>query len=165
MEIKACKKRRVNNFFTALFHDLPEVLTKDVINPVKRSIEGLDEIIKEYERGEMEVIYKLIPDEWHNEMKCFTENEFSNTVKINREIRTFSSDEITKKYNEDEYSPRDGEIVKASDDLAAFLEAYLALKNGVNHSELEQAKSTLRARYKNKTISGIKFNDIYADFD
>ncbi len=35
LEIDACPKRGTNNYFTGLFHDLPEVLTKDIISPVK----------------------------------------------------------------------------------------------------------------------------------
>ncbi|WP_141089991.1 HD domain-containing protein, partial [Campylobacter concisus] len=30
LEVKACKKRLENNFFCALFHDLPESLTRDI---------------------------------------------------------------------------------------------------------------------------------------
>jgi len=165
LEVKACEKRSVNNFFTALFHDLPEVLTKDVINPVKKSVKGLDDIIKDYEVSEMEKIYKLIPKEWHSGMRSFTENEFSSTAKFNEEVRIISSDEISKKYNQDIFCPRDGEIVKASDDLAAFLEAYLALNNGINGNQLQEAKNILRDRYKNKIISKIRLGDIYADFD
>jgi putative hydrolase of HD superfamily len=47
-------KRKHNNFFGGLFHDLPEVLTKDIISPLKRSVKGLDELIKEYETYQME---------------------------------------------------------------------------------------------------------------
>ena len=54
LEMKADKKKCVNNYFTGLFHDLPEVLTRDIINPVKRSVEGLKELISDYEREEME---------------------------------------------------------------------------------------------------------------
>ncbi len=35
LKAKACKKRLENNFFCALFHDLPESLTRDIISPVK----------------------------------------------------------------------------------------------------------------------------------
>ncbi|HIH36795.1 MAG TPA: HD domain-containing protein, partial [Methanocellales archaeon] len=38
LEIGACRKRCINNYFTGLFHDLPEVLTKDIIHPVKEGI-------------------------------------------------------------------------------------------------------------------------------
>jgi 5'-deoxynucleotidase YfbR-like HD superfamily hydrolase len=39
------------DFFRALFHDLPEVLTKDVISPVKNSIDGLNKLLEDYERS------------------------------------------------------------------------------------------------------------------
>ncbi|MCJ7666616.1 MAG: HD domain-containing protein, partial [Actinobacteria bacterium] len=74
------REKCINNYFTGLFHDLPEVLTRDIINPVKKSVEGLDDLIKEYEVQEMEKkIYKLIPENWYGDIRRFTENEFSNT--------------------------------------------------------------------------------------
>jgi len=134
--------RCVNNYFTGLFHDLPEVLTRDIINPVKKSIEGLDELIKDYERQEMEKrIYKLIPDKWHTEIRMFTENEFSNT------------------------GTRDGELVKAADDLAAYIEAYLSLKNGIKNKDLSSAKIKIKEKYRGKNILGIDFGKIYLNFD
>jgi len=134
--------RCINNYFTGLFHDLPEVLTRDIINPVKKSIEGLDELIKDYERQEMEKrIYKLIPDKWHTEIRMFTENEFSNT------------------------GVRDGELVKAADDLAAYIEAYLSLKNGIKNKDLSSAKIKIKEKYRGKNILGIDFGKIYLNFD
>ena len=43
--VSACPARRVNNFFCGLFHDLPEMLTRDIISPVKKSIVGLGLLI------------------------------------------------------------------------------------------------------------------------
>ncbi|MEW6536924.1 MAG: HD domain-containing protein [Candidatus Auribacterota bacterium] len=37
-EIGACPARIYNNYFSSLFHDLPEVLTRDIISPVKKSV-------------------------------------------------------------------------------------------------------------------------------
>ena len=134
--------RRVNNYFTGLFHDLPEVLTRDIINPVKRSVEGLKELIKEYEQEEMErKIYKLIPSGWHSQMRMFTESEFANT------------------------SLRDGELIKASDELAAFIEAYLSLKNGINNDDLHNARETIAKKYKSKIILGVDFGKMYEEFE
>lgn len=140
--INADRRRCINNYFTGLFHDLPEVLTRDIINPVKKSVKGLEELIKGYERQEMDKkIYKLIPKRWHPEIKMFTENEFSNT------------------------KVRDGELVKGADDLSAFIEAYLSIRNGIQHENLLYAKSKLREKYRSRIISGINFEEIYADFD
>ena len=50
LEAEACRQRCINNYFTGLFHDLPEVLTRDIISPVKRSVREIDYLIKEYEK-------------------------------------------------------------------------------------------------------------------
>jgi putative hydrolase of HD superfamily len=165
-EIGSCPRRCSNNYFTGLFHDLPEVLTRDIISPVKRSIEGLDELIKEYEKEQMEKeVYGLIPDKWHQEMKMFTEDEFSSIVTIDGKTVRASADEISARYNNDSFNPRDGELLKAVDELSAFTEAYLALENGVKSKELNEAKASIKGKYKNRAIAGIEFGRIYADFE
>jgi putative hydrolase of HD superfamily len=166
LEVEACRKRCINNYFNGLFHDLPEVLTRDIISPVKKSIEGLSDLIREYEREQMDrEVYGLIPAEWHDEMRTFTENEFRSVITRDGEAVTMRSDEITAHYNEDRYNPRDGEFVEAADHLAAYIEAYMALKNGLTSPELVDAKTSIRRRYGHVVISGIKFGEIYADFE
>ncbi|MFC1786617.1 HD domain-containing protein [Halobacteriota archaeon] len=166
LETDACRKRCINNYFTGLFHDLPEVLTRDISHPVKKSFSGLDSLIKEYEKEEMEKkIYKLIPEAWNSEMKMFTEHEFKSIVTINGKTEEKTSDEISEHFNEDKYNPRDGEIVKATDSLAALIETYLELSEGMTSSTLEKDKNDLIEKYKGKTISGINFGGIYADFE
>lgn len=165
-QIGACRKRRVNNYFSGLFHDLPEVLTRDIISPVKRSIEGLEELLKEYEREQMEKeVYGLIPEKWHGEMRMFTEDEFSNIVSVDGVKKKTTSDEIGEKYNSDIFNPRDGELLKASDELAAFIEAFMALKNGLASHDLQEAKNRIRERYKQKVVAGVRFGELYADFE
>jgi len=166
IEMGACRRRCSNNFFTGLFHDLPEVLTRDIISPVKKSIEGLSDLIKEYEKEQMEKeVLALIPPEWHPEIRMFTENEFSNIVTVDDGVIHKELEEINEAYNRDEYNPRDGRIIEATDHLAAFVEAYLAIKNGMKSEELEDAKNSLKQRYKNINIGGINFGEIYADFE
>jgi putative hydrolase of HD superfamily len=166
LEIGACEKRSINNYFTGLFHDLPEVLTRDIISPVKASITGLSDLIKEYEKEQMEKeVYGLLPEAWHTEMKVFTENEFISVVTINGKIEERNSEEISARYNRNEFNPRDGELIKATDHLGAFIEAYMALKNGMFSKELEDAKTKLMSDYRQKIIAGIKFSEIYADFE
>ena len=166
LEINACPKRAVNNYFTGLFHDLPEVLTRDIISPVKRSIEGLSELIKLFEREQMEKeVYRLIPKAWHPEIRMFTENEFESIVTLNKKTKKVSGDDISKKYNKDAYNPRDGELVKAADCLAAFIEAAEAIRNGSPNQEFHDAKLSFRSSYGRMNIAGINFGEIYADFD
>ncbi len=166
LENKACSRRCVNNYFTGLFHDLPEVLTRDIISPVKRSIEGLSELIKEYEKEQMQLeVYSLIPSAWHADIRSFTEDEFYSIVTVNGETIKVSSDQINASYNHDHFNPRDGELVKASDSLAAFIEASVAIHNGSPSQGLVEAKLSIRSRFEKSTIAGINFGEIYADFD
>ncbi|MDR2017517.1 MAG: HD domain-containing protein [Syntrophobacterales bacterium] len=165
MEIGACPRRCVNNYFTGLFHDLPEVLTRDIISPVKRSIEGLEELIKTYEREQMEKeVYNLIPEVWHEEMKMFTDNEFAGRVTLNGKMMETTSEVISTEYNSDEFNPRDGALVKAADDLGAFVEAYTSIENGVQSKRLQEAKEKFVEQYREKTIAGIRFGELYEDF-
>ncbi len=167
LEIRACRSRCINNFYTGLFHDLPEVLTRDIISPVKKSIREFEKMIKVYEKQQMKKeVYNLIPKEWHADMKMFTENEFASIVMINGKKRRKKSDEINSRFNEDGFNPRDGEIVEAADHLAAFTEAFLTLRNGINAPELVDAKWSVKNRYRRKkSIAGINFGEIYADFE
>jgi len=167
LEIGACPKRSANNYFTGLFHDLPEVLTKDIISPVKRAATGLDRFVKDFEREEMERrIYgpELIPKAWQPELRMFTEDEFVSKVTIDGQVRHTTSDAITASYNYDHYNPVDGELVKAADDLAAFMEAYLALQNGISNSQLQTAVQDKKLFYREKTIAGINFGKVYKGF-
>ena len=52
--LDTCEARRLNNFFCGLFHDLPELLTRDIITPVKRSVEQLAAIIHQCEEEELQ---------------------------------------------------------------------------------------------------------------
>lgn len=166
LEVGACPKRRYNNFFTGLFHDLPEVLTRDIISPVKRSIKGLTRLIKCYEKERMEEeVYQLIPAAWHREMRMFTEMEFRSVVTLNGRIVRKGTDEITRRFNHDRYNPRDGELIEATDRLAAFVEVHLALRNGITSPELVSASDNIRSRYGKQMIGGIDFGQIYTDLE
>jgi putative hydrolase of HD superfamily len=144
LEIKACTRRRINNFFTGLFHDLPEVLTRDVLAPIKKSVEGLEDLIKDYEREQMEEkVYPLIPKEWRREFKLYTLTEFSDVVTVGRKAVTTDFKDICAKFNDDKYNPRDGALVYACDKLAAFLETHVAIKNGVRNEQVKEARKRL----------------------
>ena len=166
LEIGACRKRCYNNYFTGLFHDLPEVLTRDIVHPVKKSVSGLDSLIKEYETQQMEEkVYGLIPASWHDEIRLFTEIEFKSVVTCGGGRVEKTSSEISEHFNEDAYDPRDGELIRAADQLAAFLEAHLALANGMRAPDFQKTKTSLKEEYQTKVIAGLQFGQIYADFD
>ncbi len=166
LEMDACPKRTENNFFTGLFHDLPEVLTRDIISPVKRSVEGLRELIQEYEKEEMRLeVYNLIPESWHHNIKLYTEDEFEDVVTINGHKAKISSEDINNRFNYNNFNPRDGKMIKAADELSAFIEAYDAINNGSHAPDFYKAKVLFSSKYTNTIIGGINFGQIYADFE
>ncbi len=166
IEINACPKRIYNNFFVSLFHDLPEVLTRDIVSPIKMSVEGLDEIIKTYEKKQMEeIIYPLVPDFIKKDLEYFTEEEFENKVIIDGEIKKgITNEEIQKYYNEGKYMPVDGKILKVCDHLAAFIEAKMSISHGIKSEQLEEGVINLYKKYKDKEILGIDFGRIFDYF-
>lgn len=52
----------------------------------------------------------------------------------------------------------------AADDLAAFMEAYLALQNGISNAQLQTAVQEKKRFYREKTIAGISFDKVYQGF-
>ncbi len=166
LEIGACPRRCVNNFLTGLFHDLPEVLTRDIISPVKRSVEGLSELIKEYEKEQLEKeVYRLIPEIWLPDFLMFAEREFETFATIDGKLTPTTSEEISAKYNEDVFNPKDGDLVKGADNLAAFVEAYVGIRNGSVSQDLQLARFNIKEANQGKTVAGFDFGGIYSDFD
>ncbi len=166
LEIKACPRRAVNNFLTGLFHDLPEVLTRDIISPVKRSVEGLSELIKGYEREMLDKeVYGLLPDGWHADFRMFAEHEFENFVTVDGQVVPVAPTELHERYNEDGFNPKDGVLVKRADQLAAFVEAYAGIRNGSISQDLQYAKANIRGQEQNAQYLGLDLGEIYSDFD
>jgi putative hydrolase of HD superfamily len=155
-------QRRKNNFFGGLFHDLPEVLTRDIISPIKQSVEGLDELIKEIEQRQMEErIYPLLPASWHREIKFFAENEFAGKILQDGRVQFVSSAEINEHYNEDHFAPLDGEIIRACDRLAAHMETYLSISYGIKSPHLKEANRELYETYRGTSVAGIDFGRLF----
>lgn len=165
-DISHCDKRIYNNFFGGLFHDLPEAVTQDIISPVKRSSEEFDKLITmiEHELAEKE-IYPLIEPEWRDELKYYTQDEFSNKVRIKNKIKKgLSIQEISNSYNDNQYSPIDGEIIRVSDRFSAFLEAWNSCTCGIKSEELLSAVNKIKDEYKNANIGGIAIDSLYSSF-
>lgn len=166
LENNSCSKRLYNNFFTGLFHDLPEVLTKDILSPVKDSVEGLDDIIKEYEEDQMRKrVLPLLPVSWRDEMIYFTRDEFENKVIINGKIlKGIDFKDLNIKYNENNFNPLDGKLIKACDKLAAFIEADISIKHGITSKSLEEGRKKIYDEFRNKKVSGIDFGALFDFF-
>jgi len=129
-------------------------------------VEGLKEIIKDYEDYQMkEELLPLLPRPWHEDMKYFSEAEFENKALIDNQVKMgLSYKELNKKYNENEFSPLDGKILHAVDRLAAFIEAKLSINHGIKSVELDEAADNIYHDYKGQKISGIDFGRIFDYF-
>ncbi|GFM32906.1 HD domain-containing protein [Desulfovibrio subterraneus] len=170
----ACGARRQNNFFCGLFHDLPELLTRDIISPVKKSVDKLDDFIKEYEAEELErrVLAPLRAEGYERlawRLGYFlgleTGSEFDEAIVVDGSIKKLNFEQLQSHYNEDQFDPKDGVMLKACDTLAAFIEAYTAVRNGISVDELHQALWRLRQQHRKLVIGNIHVGALLADFD
>ena len=112
----------------------------------------------------MQKVYDLLDPEWHDDIRLFTENEFSSIVHIDGEVTQKSSEDINREFNHDKYRPRDGALVKAADEICAFVEAYTSTQNGISAPELGHAMEHIRDSYQGRKIAGISFDDLFSEF-
>ena len=165
--IAFCSRRFYNNFFCALFHDLPEAVTRDIISPVKQATEGLPSIVKSIE--DKIVASELVPlmeDFYRDEILYFTNDEFSNRICRDGKVSHVSFDELNTRYNEDAFSPVDGRIVRIADHYSALLEAELSISHGITSKHLRDGKANLLRAYPEGTvISGIDAHALFQSFD
>ncbi|TQR60680.1 HD domain-containing protein [Campylobacter troglodytis] len=175
LKIKACDKRLENNFFCALFHDLPESLTRDIISPVKYGVEGLHSLINDYEMKLInDRILPLVPGDFRAEFAyllgirkdqngVFVKNEFENRTFRNNQAGLCSGS--LSAFNTNEDAAIDGKALKHCDKLAAFMEAGLSISYGVKSKELENGFWGMFEFFKdNKTIDGVNFFSLCEDF-
>jgi putative hydrolase of HD superfamily len=174
LELGFCQAGLQNNFFAGLFHDLPELLTRDIISPVKRSAQAIGDLIREYEERELlaRVLHPLdrggyqdIADRLRYFLGLDVGSEFRATCRVDGKTQVMGSEELQSEYNEDRLDPKDGELVKVSDALAAFIEAYTAVRNGITSDQLQEAIWRLRKAYQKSQAGGIHVGALLADFD
>lgn len=174
LAVGAGQARRVNNFFCALFHDLPELLTRDIISPVKKSVDKLDELIRNYEEEELHrrVFTPLRNEGWTvlvDRLSYYLGmdigSEFYECISIDGKTRRVGFEDLQSSYNADVFDPKDGELLKVCDNLAAFIEAYTAMRNGINADELTQAVWRIRTALAHKKLDNLHIGALLADFD
>ncbi|MCQ2575521.1 MAG: HD domain-containing protein [Treponema sp.] len=159
-----CERRVINNFFSALFHDLPEAVTRDIISPVKQATDDLPNIVKKIED---EIVNKelvpLMDKKYLDEMLFYTSDEFSNRIiDLNGKVRTVTWEELNKSYNKDEFNPVDGRLVRVCDHLSALMEAEISIKHGITSTHLTVGRNGLLHHYKeNEIINGVNVNKLF----
>lgn len=175
LEVGACRARRQNNFFSGLFHDLPELLTRDIISPVKLAAREIAELIREYERKELDRVilgplerggYRDLAERLSYFLGLEAGSEFWATARVDGGVVRCTSGELAERYNLDACDPKDGELLKMGDRLAAFIEASTALRNGIASDQLHQACWRIKQMYqKNPVAAGVHIGALLADFD
>lgn len=143
---KADDRQIYNNFYTALFHDLPEVLTKDVITPIKVNVDGLALLLESYERELVHSkIMPLIPSSWHNELEFMVFDPFTDVDDPVRGKRT-------------------GKDIKSCDMMAAYIEARVSRCYGITSKTLSEGEKELKNKLE-KQGSGIRAKELIKSFD
>ena len=160
-----CTRRVVNNFFSALFHDLPESVTRDIISPVKQATDDLPNIVKKIED---EIVNKelvpLMDESFVEEVIYYTSDEFSDRIIQDGKIKKVSWDELNEKYNDPQFNPVDGKLVRICDHLSALMEADISIKHGITSSHLTGGREGLLNHYgENQIISGINVKELFAN--
>ena len=154
------------DFFCALFHDLPESVTRDIISPVKRATRGMPAIVKEIE--DKIVAKELLPymeDFYKNEILYFTQNEFENRCLVSGQVRLVSFEDLNERFAADEFRPTDGKLVRVADHYSALLEASLSIAHGITSGQLEAGKANLLAAYPTGcVINGVDAGKLFAAF-
>lgn len=153
-----CEKRIFNNFFCSLFHDLPEAVTRDIISPVKQATRNLPDVVKRIETEFVAAeILPSVDEYFKNEILYFIDDEFENRILVKGKMEKVTFGDLNEKYNSDEFSPLDGELIRLADHTAAFLEATSSIKYGITSAQLQEGRENLRKIYAEKGIvSGIK---------
>lgn len=140
--------RKYNNFFSALFHDLPEAVTRDIISPVKQATVHLPEVVKEIEDIIVsEELLPLIDDSFKNEILFYIQNEFENRVIVDGKPKIVSFEQLNGIYVQEKFKPTDGKLVRVADQIAAFVEADSSIRHGITSEHLKEGRKNIMSAY------------------
>lgn len=176
LRINACPARACNNFFCGLLHDLPELLTRDIIAPVKTSVPSLPDVIRQYEQEELQRRifqplhrdgYGALADRLGYYLGMETGSEFDEAVICDghaEKVEDFFA--LHTHFNQDIHDPRDGKLIKDCDRLAAFMEAHSSIRNGVSATSMLEACIGLGKALRLSPLSArLGLDALLADFD
>jgi len=152
--------RRYNNFFSALFHDLPEAVTRDIISPVKQATDHLPDVVKEIEeRIVKDELLPLMDESFIDEVMYYISDEFENRVIVDKQVKIVNFEELSQKYADKKFKATDGRLVRVADQIAAFVEAESSIKYGITSKHLEEGRKNILGAYP----VGTKINNLSTD--
>lgn len=166
LDLGVCRQMRINHFLCGLFHDLPEILTRDIISPIKRSVKGLDEQIKRIEEEAVkEKILSHVPANITEDIMYFTQNEFSNRYKVEHLVyQVESAEELLKMHNHNEDNAVCGEFLKFCDRLSAYLEARISIDHGISSKDLEDGSAGIYEICHNQSLNHLDLGMLLRNF-
>lgn len=142
---------------------------------MKQSVEQIGDLIKQYEEQELERVildplrrggYGALVERLSFFLGFSVGSEFNACAEVGGKVLQVGSAELQEKYNSDEFDPKDGELLKMCDSLAAFLEAYTALRNGIASDQLQEGLWRIRHKYASTVLLGtVHVGALLADFD
>lgn len=176
LEAGACTARACNNFFCGLLHDLPELLTRDIIAPVKTSVPSLPGILRQYELEELQRRifqplrrdgYGALADRLGYYLGMETGSEFHDAIlRDGHACRVRDFFELHERCNDDALDPKDGMLIKICDRLAAFMEAHSSIRNGVSAASMQEACIGLGQKLRSSPLAArLGLEALLADFE
>jgi len=146
--------RIYGNFFSGLFHDLPEAVTRDIISPVKQATRQLPLVVKEIEdRIVHDELIPVMDDSFRDEILYFTNDEFENRVLLpDGTQKKVTYEELNGDFNAASFMPIDGKIVRLADHIAAYVEADSSISHGITSKHLRDGKQNILSIYPPGTI-------------
>ena len=166
-DLKFNKDRIYTNFFSALFHDVPEIVTRDIISPVKKATQGLPDVVKEIEEKMVEEeLLPLIEPYYKDEVLYYIQNEFENRVMVNNKVKIIEDyKKLSTEYRESKYRACDGHLIRLADHIAAFLEAEQSILFGISSSQLEDGRRGIIEAYPTgKSVNGFLVDKFFSKF-
>jgi putative hydrolase of HD superfamily len=111
----------------AVFHDVPEALTGDIISPTKRKVKGFEDVVEKVEKYMMsEYISPILPKSIRNSVERYS-------------LYPFEGD--------------DGKLVRTADLTAAILECRMEIESGNANNIFVEAEKSMREEI--KKIGGV----------
>jgi putative hydrolase of HD superfamily len=166
-DLGVCPERCYNNFFSGLFHDLPEAVTRDIISPVKQATDNLPQIVKEIEDQIVKrELLPLMDNSFRDEIMYFTNHEFENRIcNASGQTEIVSFADLQAEYNSGTFKPVDGKLIRAADHIAAFVEADCSINYGITSNHLRDGRKNILGLYpEGKAINGIDIASFFQEF-
>lgn len=165
-EIKCDAARTYGNFFSALFHDLPEAVTRDIISPVKQATEALPLVVKRIEGIIVErELVPLMDDAFRDELLYFMSDEFENRVMGPDGKPVIVSAEALSSCDDPARHAIDGALVRVADHISAFVEADSSIRYGITSNHLTEGRRKILSIYGTDAIvNGLDVGSFFREF-